>query len=68
MTFHDGISSEASLPFASIKYLVLRFSAGEYWRTLRDSITDQVWVDALGRRGAVEIFLVFTGVTAITRV
>ena len=67
LTFHDGIRPEHSLFFTSLQFLVLRLSIGGHWEALGDSITDQVWVEALGRRGTVEIFLVFTGGTAISR-
>ena len=67
MTLHDGIGSEGFLLFASIHFLVLMLSTAGHWGALWDSITDQVWVEALGRRGTVEIVLVFTGSTAIFR-
>ena len=67
LTFHDGIRSEHSLLFTSLHFLVLRLSTAGHWGALGDSITDQVWVEALGRRGTVEIVLVFTGSTAIPR-
>ena len=53
LTFLDGIRSEhfllLVLLFTFVKILVLSI------RTLRDSVTFKVWVEALGRRGAVEI-------------
>ena len=66
-TFLDSIRSEVFLLFASLEFLVLRLSTAGHWGALGDSITDQVWVEALGRRGTVEIVLVFTGSTAISR-